>query len=160
MHSRIFQVSLSPINKSNYIIESDYWDHWFLNEIADYVAESNDRNEDIEWLKNCYKEKGIEFGADNNGEYFIVKSKQAYFKQQFNKFMETIDKIKNYTLDNFAQGFHEMWLLKNAYEEKFGAFYVDIGIDEDEDLMSFDSFVRMCTIEKKYYIGGTMDYHC
>ena len=156
MHSRIFQVSFSPIDTCDYIEESNYWDHWFLNEIADYVTESDDRNEDIEWLKDCYEEKGIEFGTDNNGEYFIVKSKQAYFKEQFNNFMKTIDKIKTYTLDDFAQGFHEMWQLKNAYEKKFGAFYVDA----DGELMSFDSFVRLCATEEKYYIGGTIDYHC
>lgn len=155
MHSRIFQVSKKPIDKCDYIEESNYWDHWFLNSVADYVSEHCDRNEDIQWLKDCYTTKGIEFGADDNGEYFIVKSKQAYFEYSFNKFMEIIDKIKNYTLDDFVQGFFEMYLLKDAYEEKFG-FYVDA----DGELINFDSFVRLCATEEKYYIGGTIDYHC
>ena len=155
MHSRIFQVGLKPIDKCDYIEESTYWDHWFVGSVADYVTDSDDRADDIDWLKGCYQNKGFEFGADDNGEYFIVKNKQAYFANSFAYFMETIDKIKSYTIDDFVQGFHEMWQLKNAYEEKFG-FYMDA----DGELLSMDSFVRYCATEAKYYIGGTVDFHC
>lgn len=155
MHSRIFQASLNPIEKYDYIEESNYWDHWFLNSVADYVSETRDRNDDIEWLKDCYENHGLEFGMDNNGEYFIVKDKCAYFECSFDRFKEILDKVKDYTLDDFAKGFHEMYMLKDAYEEKYG-FYVDL----DDDLISFDSFIRVCATEEKYYIGGTIDYHC
>ena len=47
MHSRIFQVSMEPIEKDDYILERDYWDHWFTREIADYVNGSTNRNDDI-----------------------------------------------------------------------------------------------------------------
>lgn len=155
MHSRIFQASRKPINKCDYIEESNYWDHWFLNEIADYVVESDDRNEDIEWLKVCCGNKGIEFGVDDSGEYFIVKSKQEYFADKFERYMEILNIIQHYTLDGFINGIHEIWSLNNFYEEKFG-FYVDL----NGDLLCFDRFVRYCNIEEKYYIGGTLDYHC
>lgn len=154
MHSRIFQVSMNQIAKDNYISEDDYWDHWFVNEWADYVSDDCDRKDDIEWLQSCYGQKGIEFGSDNNGEYFIVKSRQAYFKSNFNKFTEILNQIKEYTLDDFAHGISGMWQLKNAYEDKTG-FYVDA----DGELMTFDSFVRLCATNEKYYIGGTLDYH-
>lgn len=155
MHSRIFQVSLNSIKKEDYIDESNYWDHWFLNEVADYVSEDCNKDEDIQWLKDCCEHHGLEFGADDNGEYFIVKSKSEYFQSNFNRFKEALDKIKDCTLDDFAKGFHEMWMLKDAYEEKFG-FYVDA----DGELLSFDRFVRLCATGEKYYIGGTLDYHC
>ena len=45
-------------------------------------------------------------------------------------------------------------LLKNANENKFG-FYVDA----DGELMTFDTFIRKCVTNEKYYIGGTVDYH-
>ena len=154
MHSRIFQVGLSPIEKDDYITEDTYFDHWFTNEWADYVSEDDDRKDSIEWLKGSYGQKGIEFGVDDNGEYFIVKSRQAYFEDSFKAFTEIINKIKEYTLDDFTYGFHEMWSLKNAYEDKTG-FYVDA----DGELMTFDGFVRVCATEEKYYIGGTLDYH-
>lgn len=154
MHSRIFQVGLEPISKENYIEESNYYDHWFTTTFADYVSDDCDRKEDIKWLQDCYGTKGIEFGTDDNGEYFIVKSKQTYFEDSFKEFTKLVHEITEYTLDDFAHGMYEVGLLRRAYEDKY-SFYVD----EDEELMTFDSFVRLCEMEEKYYIGGTVDYH-
>lgn len=154
MHNRIFQVSFEPFDEDDYIKEIDYEDHWFTKEWADYVSEDCNRKDDIEWLESCYRAKGIEFGVDNNGEYFIVKSRQTYFADKFKEFTEILNKIEGYTLDDFAYGINEMWSLKNAYEDKCG-FYADA----DGELMTFDSFVRRCATEEKYYIGGTIDYH-
>ena len=153
MHSRIFQASFDPIDKSDYIEESNYWDHWFTNSVADYVNGDCNRNEDIEWFKNCVK--GFEFGTDDNGEYFIVKNREEYFKSAFERFKSILDKIKDCTIKDFSEGIFEVWQLKNEYEEKYG-FYIDV----DGELMSLDSFVRLCATEEKYYIGATIDYHC
>lgn len=152
MHSRIFQVSLEPIAQEDYIEEALYWDHWFLNSVADYVTDSN-RDEDIDWLKDC--EEGLTFGADDNGEYFIVNSKEQYFEKKFKRFKNAVDSIKSCTLEEFTKDIFTVWELKNAYEDKFG-FYVDLNYD----VLSFDSFIRACTTDVKYYLGGTLDYHC
>ena len=154
MHSRIFQVSMEPINKADYIVESDYWDHWFTNTWADYVSEDCDRKDSIEWLKNCYETKGIKFGTDDNGEYFIVKNKQAYFENSFKAFTDILEEIAKYTIEDFTYGFIEMYSLKQAYENKYG-FYVDA----DGELMTLDSFIRGCATGEIYYIGNTIDYH-
>lgn len=153
MHSRIFQISKQPIKEEDYIDESNYYDHWFTNSIADYVSDNCNRNEDIKWLKDA--SKGIIFGNDENGGYFIIESKEEYFEDAFKKFKELLGKVADCTIQDFVNGIHEMWLLKTFYEEKFG-FYVDL----DGELLSFDSFIRYCAIEEKYYIGGTIDYHC
>lgn len=153
MHSRIFQISKNPIKKEDYIKESNYWDHWFLNEVADYVSDDCDAYDDVKWLQDCVK--GIIFGGDENGTYLVVVSREEYFRRSFEKFKITLDKVKDCTIEEFSTGIHEMWQLKDLYEEKFG-FYVDV----DGELMSFDSFVRLCATKEKYYIGGTIDYHC
>ena len=152
MHSRIFQVSLEPIVKADYITESDYWESWFTQEIADYVDENTDRNDDIEWFKSSCN--GFVFDKDDKGEYFIVKDKGAYFEKKFKMFSEAVGKIKDYTLNDFSLGIVEMWTLRYAYEDRFG-FYVDA----DGELMNLDRFVRGCATNAKYYIGGTIDYH-
>ena len=152
MHSRIFQVSEKPIEKCDYIEESYYWDHWFVNEFADYVDGNTDRADDIQWLRECAR--GYTVGCDENGDYVIVTSKTEYFSRAFERFKEVINKLKDCTLEDFATEIYDMWSLKNAYEEKFG-FYVNM----DGDLLSFDSFVRHCTTDIKYYIGSTIDYH-
>jgi hypothetical protein len=143
---------MEPIPKADYIGESDYYDHWFTNEIADYVDEYTDRSNDIEWLKN--HAKGFVFGVDDNGEYFVVKDKGEYFERNFNKFMEVINNIKDITIEDFTKGISNMWTLKNAYEDEFG-FYVNA----DGETMTLDSFVRGCAMDAKYYIGATIDYH-
>ena len=153
MHSRIFQVSEKPIEKSDYIVESNYWDHWFLNSHADYVADS-DRDEDIEWLSS-YGDKGIFFDKDEHGEFLIVTDKISYFARKYERFKAELEKVNAMSLEQFSKDWSSLWSLKDAYEEKYG-FY----IDENDDLMSLDSFVRTCRTDVKYYIGGTVDYHC
>ena len=151
MHSRIFQMSLEPIETNDYITESDYCDHWFVREWADYVSDDCNRNEDIEWLKES--SKGISFDKDNNGEYLIVTSKKEYFIPAYENFIKALDKIGRPTIKEFVNGI-DLWYLKNANEDKFG-FYVDA----DGELMTFDTFIRKCVTNEKYYIGGTVDYH-
>lgn len=153
MHSRIFQVSMSPIKKDDYICEDIYYDHWFTYQIADYVDDNTDRNEDIKRLSECYN--CLTFSADENGEFFIVDSKEKYFKSSFEQFTDALKKIQTYSLEDFATGIGEMWTLQHAYEDKHG-FY----IDADGELMTLDSFVRRCATGEKYYIGATIDYHC
>lgn len=154
MHSRIFQVDSKPINKEDYIEESTYWDHWFVNSIADYVNDNCDRNDDIQWLKDCAK--GYSIGCDENGEYLIIENKEEYFKNSFERFKELLDKIKDSTIQDFTKGIFEMYGLKNAYEEKFG-FYMET---DGYGLITMDSFIRDFPEDVKFYIGGTIDYHC
>ena len=99
MHSRIFQVSTNPINETDYIDECCYWDHWFINEVADYVANSTDRDGDIEWLMEY--SKGIIISEDENGKFLIVTDKEKYFKNAFENFQEAINKVSKYTIDDF-----------------------------------------------------------
>lgn len=153
MHSRIFQVNKKPIKEEDYISESDYWEHWFTNEIADYVVDSDDRNDDIKWLKESAK--GYTVGHDINGDYIMITNRIEYFSNAFKRFKETLDSIKDCTIEHFIDGMHEIWSLKNVYEDRFG-FYVDA----NGELMTFDSFIRYCNEGDIYYIGGTLDYHC
>ena len=158
MHSRIYQISKEPINKRDYIEESHYYDHWFTNSVADYVNGNTDRDDDIQWLKDCYEERGLSFGTDNNGEYLVVEDKVKYFTVKFETFQKTLTELSKTTLDDFANGEcgYSLYKLKEAYCDKFG-FYAEI---EEADTIEFDGFVRLAEVGVKYYIGATIDYHC
>ena len=159
MHSRIFQLSETPITKDEYISESHYYDCWFMTEIADYVDGDTDRIEDIEWLKSCVC--GIEFGCDEDGEFLIVKNREQYFTKSFQTFANYLEAVtRQCNIKNFTDGIVEMWHLNDVYDDKFG-FYVDFtrGTDRYNDLVSFDNFVRTSKDGDKYYIGSTIDYH-
>lgn len=151
MHSRIFQVSMEPIEEENYICEAEYCDHWFTREIANYVSDDCDRDGDIKRLANIAK--GYSVGEDDNGEYIIITNKEEYFSYAYVKFMEALNKIGKPTLEEFTNGI-SLWNLDQAVEDQFG-FYVDA----DGKLMTFDAFIRRCAINEKYYIGGTIDYN-
>lgn len=157
MHSRIYQISKTPIDKCDYIEEDNYYDHWFTNSIADYVNGSTDRDDDIKWLKDCYEKKGLLFGEDENGEYLIVEDKSKYFAVNFEAFQKALKELSESTFDDFMSGECgiALYRLKEAYNDKFG-FYVEC---ESCGCETFDGFMRYAEVGVKYYIGATIDYH-
>ena len=159
MHSRIYQISKAPIDRDDYIKESTYYDHWFLNSVADYVNEDTNRNDDIKWLQSCYGNKGLSFGQDDNGKYFIVEDKAKYFETNFEEFKKALVELSNITIDDFIsdKGGMDLYRLKSSYDDEFG-FYIDDG-GEYYGLTTFDSFMRDANTGEKYYIGATIDYH-
>ena len=159
MHSKIFQISMEPINEYEYICEDDYYDHWFTNQIADYVSDDCDREVTIKWLSDCLN--GCNIDKDQNGYYLVVSNKEEYFKRSFERFIQALGEIGIPTLDDFIKPHGvDLWHLQDAYEDKYG-FYVDYASHSGYgmELMTFDYFVRMCQVNTKYYIGGVVDYH-
>lgn len=157
MHSRIYQISKNPIDKEDYIEESNYWDHWFIGSIADYVNGDTDREDDIKWLKDCYEERGISFGVDDDGEYIVIEDKVKYFTPKFEFFQKALRELPASTIDDFigCECGYSLYNLKAAYDDEFG-FYVD---GDDTSMETFDSFIRSSSNGMKFYIGATIDYH-
>lgn len=157
MHSRIFQISKNPIDKSDYIEESNYWNHWFTNSVADYVNGDTNRESDINWLKTCYANRGLSFGVDNGEVYFIVEDKSKYFAKSFEVFQNALKKLSEVTLDDFVNGMcgGQVYSIKAAYDDDLG-FYVD---GDDAGMQTFDDFIRYNDNGAKFYIGATIDYH-
>ena len=163
MHSRIFQVSGSPIAEEDYIKESDYYDDTFVGEVADYVSEETDREDDLDWLKGCCDE-GITIDIENGT--LVINDKRKYFEKKFDKFKELLNKLnEETTLEAFARLDKSYWGLSSAlYDldciangDKFG-FYIN-DMDDGGYTTRFDEFVRFAEEGKTYYFGGTLDYH-
>ena len=157
MHSRIYQISKTPIDRDDFIEEDKYYDHWFTNKVADYVDGDTERDSDIEWLKDCYGNKGLSFGQDDNGEYFVVEDKAKYFEANFEEFQQELKELLEKTFDDFMGRRVSLYRLESLYDDEFG-FYID---DNGEycGLTTFDDFMRCVTVDTKYYIGATIDYH-
>ena len=159
MHSRIFQISKTPIDSIDYIEEDKYYDHWFTSSVADYVNGDTNRDDDIEWLKDCYGNRGLSFGQDDNGYYFIVEDKVKYFEVKFEKFQKELKELLETTFDNFmnCESGVSLYRLKEAHDSDSG-FYIDDNY-EYHGIATFDHFMRCTTKGTKYYIGATIDYH-
>lgn len=159
MHSRLYQISKTPIDRDDYIEEDKYYDHWFTSSVADYVDGDTDRDDDIEWLQNCYGNKGLSFSKDDSGEYFIVEDKTKYFEAKFKEFQKELKELSEKTLDEFMSGESDMsmYRLKTSYDDDCN-FYIDDNY-EYHGVATFDRFMRSATEGTKYYIGATIDYH-
>lgn len=162
MHSRIFQLSKDKVTEP--LTESDIitYNEWFVGQIADYVNENTDRENDIDWLLQTLNEevsKYITITKMNNVYISITfKSgfKEQYFKEKLIKLKEL---VKNLTLEDFCDpGSIVIYSIENKIESKFG-FYVYN--DETGYIVPFDAFVRELngTVEETYYFGSTIDYH-
>lgn len=90
MHSRIFQLTTTPLDKEEYISEWDFTEHPFVGSIADYVSDDCIREEDIEWLKE--RAKGYRVETDDRGAFLEVYSKEEYFKTAYERFSQILKK--------------------------------------------------------------------
>lgn len=152
MHSRIFQLGLYPIGEDERIDSTDFNEDSFVGSVADYVSDNCDRGEDIGWLvKHLAVHSHVLYNHEEKYLVFTEGFKEAYFKEAYNRVK---DAMHTMTLETFATGGVELSKIQCAIENKLG-FYVYF--DHPQTL---DSFVRELECNTKYYIGGTVDYHC
>lgn len=162
MHSRIFQLSnneiTEPLTESSIILSNE----WFVSQIADYVNENTDRENDIDWLLQTFNEEVFKYITvfKMNGFYVSITFKPGFKEEYFReKFTKLKDLVKNLTLEAFSNSSSiAAYSIKDKVESRFG-FYVYN--NETEFIIPFDTFVRELngTVEETYYFGNTIDYH-
>jgi len=150
MHSRIIQLSEEPLHKDDFITESDFYES-FVGSVDDYVADIDDseREEDIKWLMSCLEPYGVKLDKEEESIVFPKGFKQRYFEERFKKFKETVNGM---TLNDFCDSI-KAWQLSQIIEKKFD-FYIYVSYPQP-----LDDFIRDLEEEKKYFIGGIVDYH-
>lgn len=163
MHSRIIQIETHPIPVESRITSSHYdYDHWFTRSVADYVADDEDRDGTLDWLRESLEPLGDKVAffnkPDGEGMILSVGFLEAYFKPMFFRFKEELRDLEGVaTLDAFCAG--ELGLnihrLESNYDDECG-FYVE---NEKHGLCTFDYFMRNACTGVHYYFGGTLDYH-
>lgn len=163
MHSRIFQIEASPVSECDYISTGDFEDG-FVGQVADYVADSDNRQDDITCLlgdfDNVTDNNSLLIGCslyeyNSNEESIIFRTgfKEAYFKAKFESLQEITSQL---TLTDFANSPYMVYQIEKLLGEKFG-FYIQI---KDNGYQSLDEFIRSNIKENtKYYFGNTLDYH-
>lgn len=154
MHSRIFEISESSfIDKDDHYF-FDFEDLGSMPSGVDYVVETENREDDIEWLRDIMSHyKGITF----DDESFIVSTdfKNEYFEKRFKDLKERVEEL---TLEEFSdenKGMMELYYIKKAIEDRLGFRVFNYNYGN----MSFDTFVRHMKPNVRYYIGGIGDYH-
>ena len=162
MHSRIFQLSnneiTEPLTESSIITSNE----WFVGQIADYVNENTNREDDIDWLLQTLDEEVSKYItiAKTNNTYVSITFKPGFKEQYFReRLIKLKELVKDLTLEDFCDPISiAVHSIENKIESKFG-FYVYN--DETEYMMPFNAFIRELNgaVEETYYFGSTIDYH-
>ncbi len=163
MHSRIFQIENAPVKKKDYINTGDFEDG-FVGQVADYVADSDSRNDDINWLLGNFEAvvdgsnlligcSLIDYNPNEESIIFKTGFKEAYFKKKFDELQKITSQL---SLEDFANSPYLVYQVEKLLGDKFG-FYVQM---TDNGYQSLDEFIRSEVKENvKYYFGNTLDYH-
>lgn len=163
MHSRIFQIEDAPVLKKHYIGTGDF-EEGFVGSVADYVADSDDRDGDIKWLVSNFEAVTscdslligcslVQYNSADNSIVFLPGFKEGYFKSKFDELKRLTSRM---TLHEFANNAYDVYQIEKCILSKFG-FYVSSG---PSGTQSMDEFIRSEVKENtKYYFGNTIDYH-
>lgn len=159
MHSRIFELSRSPIKASNRMTDSDIPD-WFFTSVCDYAVPSGQREQDIDWLTGYFH--GL-CSRDGIKLSFAPDIKEKCFRDSYEAFKSAASMLAETDYETFA-GLKENTVfqlarlgISDSYEDRFG-FY--IYTPESETLQPLDTWLRSTDTSKPFYVGGTIDYHC
>lgn len=157
MHDRIFQITAEPIPEDNYITEVDFWDHWFVGAVADYVSNDADREEEIELLRKTLEKTQIAAFKEDDSFILLPNAKKTYFRDAYIRFIRAVGAVISATLEEFMakEISDKMFAINQSFSDKFGKY-----VSSDEfGTVTFDEFMRKAEIGKRYYIGGVVDYH-
>lgn len=157
MHSRIFELSRTPVSPEDRFNTNDIPDGFYHN-IADYAIDETNRAEDIAWFVSCYRSI-IAIGEDGESITFNHMAKQDYFRFKHQKFIEKAAELSAVSLDAFVGDTpypidFTVYELNDAYKDKF-SFYIYF----ESELVPMDEFIRTFSLEGTFYFGGTVDYH-
>lgn len=165
MHSRIYQLSTERLPQDEWIDDLTFIDNYGQFNI-DYTCKSDDREDDLEWLKKClpknvFKMEGDKITILNNGE--------CLFNEYKKDLLDKVNKLTFETGDGMSAVLHS-FVGCGAYDLSLRARRI---IDA-EFLFSIESWNFLdysnCLVEyahsvfkngkgKTLYVNGILDYH-
>ena len=153
MHSRLFQLSLEPIEEDDLIDDFDL-QYNFIGQIADYARDSVDKEDDLEWLESVIGKHGAVIDHKKKTICFEEGFKLSYFKKKFDSFKERVSDLTLETFAGISKGSSmDLYVVEKLLEDKFD-FYIYIDYPQ-----CLDDFVRDLEEGKTYYFGNIIDYH-
>lgn len=161
MHDVIYQITSTPVSKEDYITESYFYEHWFLNSVADSVNEQLDRDESISGLKEWLEHFGsCKFDEKTASFTLHTGFQEAYFKDKFAEFQKNLQQLEKVSLQEFCHNNSLvdglLFKLQSTLADKFRSYVSS----EEFETVTLDEFIRSAQMNKTYFIGGVLDYHC
>ena len=160
MHSRIYQITTAPITPEEYLTDNDFYEHWFIGSIADYVDDDINREYELSCFRESLEESKVAVFSSDDSFTILPDGKEAYFNGAYRSFMEVIKKATAVSLAEFSGTCDNdcaslTYKIKSSFCEEFGPY-----VSSDEfDTIPLDEFIRDAVPGERYYIGGILDYH-
>jgi len=157
MYCNIYQISDSPIESGDYINVCDFEDHWFINNIAEFVTEIRNPDDGYRELREMLEQNMVAAFNDNGSFTILPYGKENYFKDAFDRFCKAFQKIEGKTLSDFASSCKfSNWVEQLCVSrcDKYGA-YVSL---DDLEIIPFDEFIRKADRRRRYFIGAVLQY--
>lgn len=161
MHSRIFELSIEPVDEDSRYT-SDYVPDWFVDSISDGIQDIDipeEREEDIKWLASYFDGACLV-----NGDMltFAGDAKEKAFDTLFKEMKAHAEKIAKADFDAFCgkDGLIDLkmdvYQLCDAFSNKYGFYIYEY---EAGYLRTIAEWLRNADLSKPYYVGGIVDYH-
>ena len=161
-HSRIFQVSIQPIEVDEYATPDNFYEN--SGDFADYIGdevEGDKRKEEIRYLAEELEDL---FDLSDDGNALVYKGADAMrkFKQEW---ADAIRKAaQEITADNVLES-SPRWTVRSICEETHLQTSRRVSIEEwngyagpMDDLVEWIAYKKF-KAGKKIYIGAVIDYH-
>ena len=149
-HCLIVELSDNPVAYHDRVYTDHFDDDMDIQHVADYICEVDNIDEA---LKTFLRELGdsVEYNAEENSITF--KDSTKFFQESYLRFLHLIDTM---SIDKFCNP-HWSYQITNSVSPLFGTYIYHTG----ECSYSINDFIRLYgATDKKFYIGGILDYHC
>ena len=168
-HSRIFEYSVSPIERDDCLTvddftEGDYLENVFRGKFSgDYVSETReeDRKEDLEWLMGALKGVSDNIVLQDNGTLLLKPGFKDDIRDfWYGKLHEAMDEINQVNVERYQNRFNLKFALSDPLCMGFGFLFYN---HEDMSLTASDVFFEFLLNmhdDAIVYIGSILDYHC
>ena len=149
MHSKIYQISETPIEREDYITASDFYDesNW-----CDYTRDMDEKEE-----KECldYLPELLKDVCEVNGREITVKNVESFIKEWKEKIVESAQ--KDGYLGTYL--FNVQNICKRTHKEIWSRFYLEDWSENADTFGDFVEYLHHLGEGAKLYVGGVVDYH-
>lgn len=152
----VYQLSTEPIDGCDLMAESDFFDTPFLRSVAEGVTSEINTDTEKRILFDSMEKKGAVCNRENQTLKFPPAFIKTYFQGKFLRFKELAEDMRQIDLHLFCNG----KLLESKLDHAAACFNDRLGsyVYIDDEIITFDEFVRDTNPEQVYYLGNVLGY--
>lgn len=152
MHGRIFEIREERLPREEWMNETHLYDE--DTSFADYYIDSEDREGDLQWLKQTLPPSMFRMDGD---EIEIISDGKDVIEKWIERMKKEVDKLDYESVVKFSETHRIKYMMKGMLHEDFmfRTDYADYCHDST-------AFVKDCINNyqgKKLYVCGIIDFH-